>query len=110
MTSEELSPGHRAPEKMPSLPESVEPTGASPEFTEDTVPEALLRDHRTAVGRWAVLEVLEGQLKFVDLTAADPAGRLVSVGEQIVIPPEHPHRVELDGHARFQLTFYRESP
>ena len=87
-----------------SLPSGAKLVGESPVFTHETVPEALTAQHQTASGRWAILEVLEGGLVFVDL-AADRS-RSVACGETVLIAPESPHRVEPGDDVRFQLRFY----
>lgn len=90
----------------PSLPPGVESLGQSPEFTRESAPDALRTEHRTAAGRWAVLEVLEGSLTYVALTADEARG--LAQGEFVVIEPEQPHRVALPNAVRFQLRFFRE--
>ena len=105
MTEKNLEEGRAAPSQV-SLPPNAQPVGDSPEFNEQTVPEALLQRHNTAEGRWAVLEVLEGELTFVDLQAG--SSRPARPDCPVVVAPEMPHRVEVDGAVRFRLRFYRQ--
>ncbi|MEM7198885.1 MAG: DUF1971 domain-containing protein [Planctomycetota bacterium] len=91
-----------------SLPPDAEPVGQSPEFTQDSVPDALLTEHQTAAGRWALLEVLAGALSFVDLV--DHESRRVDTGQSVVIEPERPHKVSVQGAVRFRLSFFKEAP
>ena len=57
-------------------------------------------------GHWGVLHVFEGRLTFVDM----PAGteRVIAAPDLIIIHPEAPHRVRLDGVLRCRIDFFRE--
>lgn len=79
----------------------------TPEFTEDTVPAALLRDHRTKPGAWARILVLEGALHY----QADSLG----IAEKLTpdqpgqVFPEVPHHVRPLGKVRFLVEFHRRA-
>ena len=88
------------------LPDGMVPSGASPIFTQDAIPDALLAEHALAPGRWGVLHVLAGSLRFSDL--AGGRERMVSAPDLITIPPRLPHRVALQGPSRFRIDFFRE--
>jgi tellurite resistance-related uncharacterized protein len=92
---------------MTRLPDKKRSLGRSPEFDRASVPAALLERHALAEGRWARLTVHAGELVFVDL---DGGGRTsVSAGENAVVPPLLPHRVEPSDDARFELEFFEET-
>ena len=88
------------------LPDGLVPSGRSLDFTQDTLPDALQREHKLGAGRWGVLHVLEGQLRFVDL--ANGCERSVVAPDRITIRPQAPHRVVLTGPLRCRIDFYRE--
>ena len=92
--------------KEDGIPPGLELAGNSLEFTESTIPDALLREHALAAGRWGVLNVMEGSLKFVDLEKGEE--RTVTAPGQVTIRPEAPHHVTLDGEVRCRIDFYRE--
>lgn len=77
----------------------------TPEFTEATVPKALLNDHDTKPGVWAVIEVLEGRLAF--RLADPPAETVVKAGETLACPPQARHHVTPLGQVRFRIAFWR---
>ena len=55
-----------------TLPEDVSEYAGTSEFSEVSVPVDLLKGHRTRVGAWAKIAVLEGGLRY----GTPPAGRL----------------------------------
>jgi tellurite resistance-related uncharacterized protein len=77
----------------------------TPEFTEVTVPQGLLRDHSTKAGVWAQIRVLDGKLRYhvpslsrrFDLTAEAPG----------IVIAEVVHHVEPLGAVRFYVAFFR---
>ena len=89
------------------LPHGLVPAGASPNFTEDTIPEALQREHTLAAGRWGVLHVLEGKVVFVDLETGRE--RMVEAPDHVVIRPGVPHKVSLYGPLTCRIDFFRVS-
>jgi tellurite resistance-related uncharacterized protein len=90
---------------MENLPPDVEAYRRTPSFTEHTVPQALLTDHRTKAGVWARIVVETGALLM----------RIAETGEQVhlepgvdgVAAPEQAHRVELSSTAKFFVEFHR---
>jgi len=91
------------------LPPEAKPYRRTGEFTEETVPAGLLRDHTTKDGTWALIHVLEGRLAYritdprrlgleTVLTPGGPAG--------IVEPTIH-HQVEPLGPVRFYVEFHK---
>lgn len=91
------------------LPPDIRPYRRTPEFTEFTVPQALMRAHTTKAGAWALIHVLEGSLRYciedprreasvTVLTTHTPPG---------VVEPTIAHSVEPLGPVRFYVEFYR---
>ena len=89
-------------------PDGLIPSRSSPTFTEETLPAALQREHTLAPGHWAVLNVLEGNLRFVNLETSEE--RLISAPDLVTIHPGQPHRVAIEGRVRCRIDFYREPP
>ena len=89
------------------MPSGVVPAGASLEFTRDTLPNALQKEHALGEGHWGVLRVLEGSLVFVDLASGNE--QVVEAPDSVVIQPRLPHKVVLGGPVRCRIDFYRES-
>lgn len=90
------------------LPNGLVPGGTSPVFTQDTLPDALQAEHTLAPGHWAVLNVLEGSLRFVNLETGEE--RLISAPDLVTIHPGLPHKVAIEGRLRCRIDFYREPP
>lgn len=88
------------------LPDGLVPGGASPVFTQDTIPDALQAEHTLASGHWAVLHVLEGSLRFVNLETGEE--QLISAPARVTIRPGLPHRVALESRLRCRIDFYRK--
>ena len=88
------------------LPPGLAPSSGSLNFTEDTVPAALQQEHRLAPGRWGVLHVFEGKVRFVNLETDDEHD--VSAPDLITIPPQVPHKLRLTGQLRCRVDFFRE--
>ncbi len=80
-------------------------TRRTPEFTQDTVPPALLSAHETKGGAWALIHVLEGKLRYCIETPASES--ILEPGQPGVIQPQVPHHVEPVGPVRFYLEFHR---
>jgi tellurite methyltransferase len=91
--------------QMPELPADAGEYKRTATFTEETVPEGLLRDHRTKSGVWAKIVVEEGRL---DYTLESPRRTFVLTPESPgVVPPTEPHHVTPAGRVRFHVTFLR---
>ena len=89
-------------------PDGLIPSRSSPVFTQDTLPAALQAEHTLAPGHWAVLNVVEGSLRFVNLETSED--RLISAPGLVTIHPGLPHKVALEGSLRCRIDFYREPP
>jgi tellurite resistance-related uncharacterized protein len=91
------------------LPSDVVAYKRTPVFTDYTVPAALLRDHSTKEGCWALIHVLEGTLLYVIEDSRRPrSATTLHAGEPPgLIEPTIMHRVEPSAAVRFQVEFYR---
>ena len=88
------------------MPTGLELARTTPEFTDATVPAALLAAHRVGPEVWGRLRVYAGRVRFV--FEAEPSAAIeLSAGEHVDIPPGEAHHVELQRDARFVVEFYR---
>ena len=85
-----------------------QPYRSTPIFDAQTLPGALRRDHRTKLGVWGVVRVLEGRLRLVYV---EPLGEVVvEPGRPGLLLPDQPHFVEPIGDMRMQVDFYDQPP
>lgn len=91
---------------MGPLPEDAVAYRTTRVFTESTVPQALLHEHRTVAGVWGLIEVLEGRLLF-RVPGADQERMLGPELAPGVAEPGVTHEVAPRGPVRFRITFYR---
>jgi tellurite resistance-related uncharacterized protein len=89
---------------MKDLPENVEFYKRTPVFTHETLPPAIMRDHRIKDGVWGVIEVTEGELEYVIGTAEK---HILRPGQNGVIEPQVPHHVKPIGATSFSIAFYQ---
>ena len=92
---------------MPKLPNNVTPYKRTPNFTHETVPRGLLKDHSTKAGTWGVLTVLSGTLLYHITQTQPPQSYELGVEDAGIIVPEQKHYLELTGETEFYLEFYR---
>ncbi len=78
-------------------------------FRADSIPEALLRQHDTKPGVWAILEVASGELDFVELLDGGEHQTRLRAGERAVIRPGIVHRVAPLGDVELSIEFWRRS-
>jgi len=90
---------------MKTLPDDVQAFRRTPDFTVDTVPAGLLRDHRTKAGVWGLITVTSGQVTYRIKDEAEPY--LLSPGQPGVVEPEVFHCVELSEDAVFHVAFWK---
>ena len=89
-------------------PHAPQPYRSTPIFDAQTLPGALRRDHRTKLGVWGVVRVLEGKLRLVYV---EPPGEVVvEPGRPGLLLPDQPHFVEPIGDMRMQVDFYDQPP
>jgi tellurite resistance-related uncharacterized protein len=89
-----------------ALPPDLEAYRNTPEFTEATIPAALLRSHSTATGVWGVIHILQGKLRYRVL---DPFSERILEPGQLpgVIEPAVLHEVAPVGPVHFYVQFHR---
>jgi tellurite resistance-related uncharacterized protein len=96
---------------MKTMPAEVHHYSSSPDFTETTVPAALLRNHVTAAKVWARIVILEGSLRYTIIEEAGGGNvlteHLLTPAHSGVIEPKVHHHVEVLGPVRFRVDFYR---
>jgi tellurite resistance-related uncharacterized protein len=95
-----------------TLPPDVRPYRRTPDFTERTVPQGLLKAHTTKEGAWALIHVLEGRLAYRIIDPRRPASEVVLAPELPpgVVEPTILHEVEPLGRVRFYVEFHRAEP
>lgn len=91
---------------MRPLPPGLTAYRQTPEFTEATVPAALLRDHTTKAGVWGLIHVTAGALIY-RIKATGEEHRLTPDTAPGVVAPEDLHSVEPDGPVSFHVEFWR---
>ena len=93
----------------PTLPAQAVHARTTPEFTDESVPAALLGQHRIAANTWGRLRVRAGSVRLV---FDDDGGQGVEVaaGAYADIPPEMTHHVVPGSGARFVVEFFRLGP
>lgn len=91
---------------MKALPAKVASFAKSPEFTEDSIPKNLKKQHRTSAGVWGKIVVLEGRLRYRIL---EPEAQDVELlpGMLGIVEPEVAHEVKALGKVRFHVEFFR---
>lgn len=92
---------------MKQLPDNVKLYKSTPEFTHETVPQALQRNHTTAEQVWGRIVVSEGSLRYV-VVEPDPGVYILRAGEPGVIEPRMKHHVDIIGPVRFCVEFHRD--
>lgn len=89
-------------------PDGLTAYSETPQFTKDTVPGGLLKDHSTKAGVWGRLEVEAGEVCYVVSTPVSQSF-LLTRGDSAAIAPEILHRVELSEDASFKVVFLRRT-
>ena len=89
-----------------SIPASHTKHSETPVFTQDTIPDGLLRDHRTKPGVWGRIVVSDGELIYLP---QDRPAQSVAAGDTAVIRPAELHSVAPKGTVTFKVEFYRDS-
>lgn len=80
------------------------PYKSTPVFDENTLPAGLRKEHRTKVGVWGVIRVLEGRLRYRVL---DPVSEtILDPDHPGLVLPDQPHFVDPLGAMRMQVEFY----
>lgn len=96
--------GHVAP-IMKALPSNVVAYKKTPLFTNATIPQGLLHDHRTKAGVWGLIQVEHGSLRY---TINDKEVHILTPGYPGVVEPTVTHYVTPLEDVSFFVEFYRE--
>lgn len=91
---------------MKILPAGIESFSRTPEFSEESIPAGLKKEHRVRAGVWGRIVVLEGRLRYRIL---QPEIQDVELSPELpgVVEPEVPHEVKALGKVRFYVEFLR---
>jgi tellurite resistance-related uncharacterized protein len=92
---------------MKVLPSNVTKGKRTPEFTELSVPEALLESHTTKPGMWGKIVVLDGSLVY-RILGPEPEEFEIDAARPAIIEPTIRHAIELHGKVRFYIQFYEQ--
>ncbi len=94
------------------LPEGLESYKRTGDFTETTVPAALLKAHNTKAGSWGLIHVAEGKLRYcvTDPNRAPLDTILTPDTPPGIVEPTILHQVEPLGAVRFHVEFWRQPP
>jgi tellurite resistance-related uncharacterized protein len=87
------------------LPSGLQLVRVTPTFDETTLPAGLLAAHRIAAGLWGRLLVHSGAVRFVVEDTGEH--HELRAGDSVVIPPHHPHHLEVIGPVRLAVEFHR---
>lgn len=92
-------------------PHGLEVYKRTPEFTTETIPQGLLRDHTLKSGVWGRIHVLEGQIEY---TIPSLGGKmhqsLLQPGNVGIVAPEVPHHIAPIGPVRLFIEFLQRPP
>ena len=91
---------------MKAFPEGVAAYARTATFSARTIPEKLLKSHRTKAGTWAKIVILEGRLRY-RILEPEMCELDLSPDRHGVVEPQVPHEVEAVGDVRFYVEFYR---
>lgn len=89
-----------------NLPDDVELVRTTPVFDETTIPPGLLAAHQVAAGVWGRLVVHAGAVTFMFEDQPNSV-YVLDEGDSIVIGPQRPHRVVINGTVRLAIEFHR---
>ena len=90
------------------MPEGLTQIGTSHVWDEVTMPGGLRNSHRVALGRWGLIKVYEGRLRYSAQTTP-PVQRVLTPGATQPIPPTVAHEVEPLGHVQFSIEWFAKS-
>lgn len=91
---------------MRELPQNVSAYKKTKVFTEETIPEGLLKNHQTMPEVWGKIVILKGKLEYV-IEAGD--GEVVNLDDEKfgVVEPQILHHVKPIGPVEFYVEFYK---
>ncbi len=93
-------------EHMKSIPDDCIAYKRTPEFNSSTIPQGLLRAHKTKAGTWGRIVVLEGELNYY---IEEPVAEELVLDSSLpgVVEPGMLHHIEPQGDVRFYVEFLR---
>ena len=84
------------------------PYKSTPVFDQDTLPAGLRKEHRTKLGVWGVINILEGSVRCRIL---DPVSEtILDVDHPGLVMPEQTRLVEPLGAMTMRVDFYDHAP
>lgn len=89
---------------MKTLPPAATAYKRTATFTNETVPPALLNDHRTKPGVWGLINVERGRLEY---TIEGSETHILTPDQPGVVEPAVTHFVKPVGETAFFVEFYR---
>jgi len=91
---------------MKQLPSDLTAYKRTPEFTETSIPQGLLKDHNTKQGVWGKIVVLDGSLEYI---IQEPEIEIIKLSSSKfgVVEPTIKHHVKPIGAVKFYVEFYR---
>ena len=89
---------------MKTLPPDYVAYKRTPVFTHETVPQALLHDHRTKAGTWGLIHVESGKLQY---TIEGQEVHMLEPNFPGIVEPGRTHFVTPIGDVAFFVEFYR---
>ncbi|KPL67805.1 hypothetical protein SZ64_06560 [Erythrobacter sp. SG61-1L] len=89
-----------------ALPDGTAPYRSLGPFGPSDLPSGLLRRHRLAEGVWGLLRLQAGRVVFVWEDGSEEREELTAPAE-LVVPPQVPHHLEVEGDFSIALTFHR---
>lgn len=98
---------------MKQIPEHYVHTRATPFWTKDSAPHALLRPHSTKAGVCGRISVMRGAVTLLALPSADAAQPdntiLITAGTFAIAEPQHWQRLEIvEADTYFNLDFFSD--
>jgi tellurite resistance-related uncharacterized protein len=90
-------------------PEGLRSYKRTASFTEESIPENLLKDHSTKEGTWGLIHVEQGKLRYLVTDERRTPTELILTpeGQPGLVEPTILHRVEPLGPVRFHVEFLR---
>lgn len=91
---------------MKQLPANVNPYKKTRVFTEETIPEGLLKNHQTLPEVWGKIVILRGKLDYI--IQSSPV-EVVNLDDEKfgVVEPQILHHVKPNGPVEFYVEFYK---
>lgn len=88
-----------------ALPPGLEAYRRTDDFTEQTLPAGLRKNHTTKAGVWALIHVEEGKLRYC--VPGWNYDEVLEPGTQGIVAPQVEHFVEPQGPVRFYVEFHK---